>query len=147
MKKGNMWILGGFNFPKLQWDPDYVPIIRSGHSYPPIYKDFVSCLDDFGLVQMVIKPIRGDNILDLLLTTNPTLVNSVEILPGLSDHDISISKASVKPKISRQNPRSVPLGKLTGLVSNLLWRLKCRKFLASFQENTVEEIWNAFKLL
>ena len=66
-----------------------MPTIRPGHSYPPIYKYFVSCLDDFGLVQMVSEPTRGDNIFDLFLTTNPTLVNSVEILPGLSDHDIN----------------------------------------------------------
>ena len=45
---------------------------------------------------------------DLFLTSNHTLVNKVEILSGISDHEISISNISIKPKISRQKPRSVP---------------------------------------
>ena len=60
---------GWLQFPKLQWDSDHVPIIRPGRSYPSIYKGVVSCLDDFGLVQMESKPTRGDNILDLFSTT------------------------------------------------------------------------------
>ena len=146
MKKGNMWILGDFNLPKLQWDSDHMPTIRPGHSYPSVYKDFVSCGDDFGLVQMVSKPTRGDNILDMFLITNPTLVNSVEILPGLSDHDISISIVSVKPKINRKKTRSVPLCRKAdwdGLKSFM--QAKVSGILASFQESTDEEIWNAFK--
>ena len=74
---------------------------------------------------MINKPTRGDNILDLFLTTNPALVNSVEILPGFSDHDISISNVSVKPKIKGLSHYT---GKLSGLVSNLLCRFTFRKF-------------------
>ena len=50
-------------------------IIRPGCSYPPINKDFISCLDDFGLDQMISKPIRGDNVLDLFLTFNQILIS------------------------------------------------------------------------
>ena len=71
-RKGSIWILGEFNFLKFSWDSDHVPTIRPGCSYPTIYKDFISCLDDFGLVQMVSKPTRGDNVLDLFLTSNQT---------------------------------------------------------------------------
>ena len=39
------------------------------------------------LVQIVNEPTRMDNTLDLILTNNDTLVNRVEIIPGISDHD------------------------------------------------------------
>ena len=59
---------------------------------------------------------------------------------------ISISKASVKPKTSRQNPRSVPLYRKADWVGfKSFMQVKVSEILASFQESTVEEIWNAFK--
>ncbi|XP_022787043.1 uncharacterized protein LOC111327189 [Stylophora pistillata] len=46
----------------------------------------------FGLRQLVSKPTRGDQILDLVFTNQPDLydINSVQILPpfGLSDHNV-----------------------------------------------------------
>ena len=56
---------------------------------------------------MVSKPTRGDNILDLFLTSNHTLVNTVQVLPGLSDRDI-IANVSVTRKMKRQKPKAVP---------------------------------------
>ena len=44
------------------------------------------------------SPTRGQNILDLFLTTNPILVDSVFISPGLSDHVIVLTKVNVKLK-------------------------------------------------
>ncbi|MCG7865188.1 MAG: hypothetical protein JAY74_02330 [Candidatus Thiodiazotropha taylori] len=146
IRKGNIWILGDFNFPKFSWDTDHVPTIRPGCSYPSIYKDFISCMDDFGLVQMVSEPTRGDNVLDLFLTSNETLVNQVEILSGISDHEISVSNISIKPKICQQKPRSVPLYRKTDWDSfRKFMASKSSEILGSFQQSTVEEIWNALK--
>ena len=40
---------------------------------------------------------RGQNILDLFFTTNPTLVGNVSITPGLTmDHDIVLTLVNVK---------------------------------------------------
>lgn len=144
--KGNLWILGDFNFPKLSWDSEHIPTIRSGCSYLSIYKDFISCLDDYSLVQMVSDPTRGDNTLDLFLTSNHTLVNKTEVKTGIADHDITISNVSVKPKMSRQKPRSVPLYKKADWDSFKMFMAEASsEILARFQESTVEEIWNAFK--
>ena len=54
-------------------------------------------LDDFGLVQMVNESTRCGNVLDLFLTSNHTLVQKVEIVPGIADHDIMIADVNVKP--------------------------------------------------
>ena len=75
----NIWVL---DFPKLSWDDDDVSIIKLGCSC----EDFIEMLNDFNLSQVVREATRGDNILDLFLTTNSTLVNSLYIYPGLSGH-------------------------------------------------------------
>ena len=60
---------------------------------------------------MVNLPTREHNILDLFLTTNPTLVNQVNILPGISDHDIVETKVNTSARICYQMPRKIPLYK------------------------------------
>ena len=129
MRKGSMWVLGDFNFPGLSWNSEHIPKINPGCRYPTLYNDFISCLEDHSLVQMVSKPTRDDNVLDLFLTSNHTLVNKVEIFPGISDHEISISSVSLKPKITRQKPRSVPIYRKADWESfNPTWPLKHQKF-------------------
>ena len=56
--KGNVWILGDFNYPDFSWDADHVPSIKPGCSYPKLYDDFMTMLDDFSLVQMATEPTR-----------------------------------------------------------------------------------------
>ena len=56
-------------------------------------------------MQMVREPTRGGNILDLFLTTNHTLVESVSIIPGLSDHKIMKCIVNSKPKVTKKAPR------------------------------------------
>ena len=146
MRKGSIWVLGDFNFPKFSWDSEHVPTLKPGCRYPTMYNNFISCLDDYGLVQMVSKPTRGDNILDLFLTSHHTLVNKVEILSGISDHEISISNINVKPKMSRQKPRSVPIYRKADWDSfKSYMATKSSENFCRFQESTVEEIWNALK--
>ena len=124
----------------------HVPTTRPGCRYLSLYRDFQTCLDDFGLVQMVSKPTRGDIILDLFLTSNHTLLNTVQNLPGLSDHDIIIANVSVTPKMKRQKPRSVPLFRKANWDGyKSFMREKSLYILANFQESTVEEIWHALK--
>ena len=40
------------------------------------------------LRQLSPLPTRDSNILDLFFTTNPTFVQRVSIIPGISDHGI-----------------------------------------------------------
>ena len=67
-------------------------------------------------------------------------------MSGISDHEISISNISAKPKMSRQKPRSVPLYRKIDWDSfRTFMASKSSEILCSFQESTVEEIWNALK--
>jgi hypothetical protein len=47
-----------------------------------------SSLSLWKLIQIVDIPTRKDNTLDLIITNLPNQVQRVEVIPGLSDHDI-----------------------------------------------------------
>ena len=91
-----------------------MPTMKSGSSLPTHYEDFVSLLDDFGIIQMVSESTKGENILDYFPPSNPTLVNNIEIHPGIADHDMALVNVNnfIKPHEGKQIQRSVPLYKL-----------------------------------
>ena len=63
------------------------------------------------LEQMVTSPTRGQHIPDIIFTTDPTLVDDISIIPDLSDHDIVLAQVNVKPEVTKQVPRNIPLYK------------------------------------
>ena len=114
-----------------------MPSIKSGCSLHTHYEDFVDFLDDFSLAQMVTEPTRGDNILDYFLTSNPTLVNNIEIHPGIADHNMVLVNASIKPVESKQIPRSVPLYKKNCERFKSYIKSNCDKILKDHDTKTV----------
>ena len=56
--------------------------------HPSFYRQITEVLNDSNLTQTVSLPTCDSNILDLFYTTNPTLVQRVSILQGISDHGI-----------------------------------------------------------
>ena len=71
----------------------------------------VESLNDCLLEQMLTSPTGDQNILDLLFTTNPTLLDNVSITQGLSDHGIVLAQVNAKPEITKQVPCNIPLNK------------------------------------
>ena len=112
-QKGDIWVLGDFDYPKLDWDEEDVPFMRPGRTLAKLYDGFIETLNDFNLMQMVREPTRGGNILDLFLTTNHTLVESVRIIPGLSDHNIVKCIVNSKPKVVKKAPRKTLLSEFS----------------------------------
>ena len=107
-KKGNIIVVGDFNLPKFTW-VDCEPSVRLDSSCRSVYDSFVAILDDYNLVQIETEPTRHDNVLDLILTSNPTHVYKVECLPGLSDHDIVLADVATKPAQIKQKRRKIHL--------------------------------------
>ena len=73
------------------------------------HKEFINLLNDNGLTQLVTKPTRLHNTLDLMITNNPTRVNRTEILPGISDHEIVLCELDIIPATNKLIKRSIPL--------------------------------------
>ena len=49
-------------------------------------------LDDFNLSQLVMEPTHYNHVLDLLLTSHPSIISDISIIPGMSDHEATIGK-------------------------------------------------------
>ena len=78
----DLFILGDFNFPELDWISPHRPSSSST-------TEFLEFMDKNLLTQVVDKPTRGDNTLDLILTNAPRYLLEVDVRPTiLSDHSV-----------------------------------------------------------
>ena len=98
------------------------------------------------MFQHVKQPTRKGNILDLVLTTNPNLVENVQVVDGMSDHDAVLVDITLKPSINRKQPRKVFLFK-KGDIESARNDLKIRldNYLTNNpQDKSVNENYNFF---
>ena len=140
----NVWVLGDFNLPKLQW-PDCEPLIKPDCFFKQVYDYFIEILDDNNLTQVVTQPTRLNNTLDLFLTTKPTLIKEVKCQPCLADHDMVSAESLLKPTTHKQKPRK------TFIFKKADWpalKLKLKQFQESFIKSSpgksVEVLWHDF---
>ena len=82
----NIVIAGDSNLPDVEWsDPGYS--IKTPAQWPKALNEkALDIIKEHGLQQMVMHPTRGDNILDTVFTNNQDLIESVQVVPGISDH-------------------------------------------------------------
>ena len=89
------------------------------------------------------EPTRQDNVLDLILTSNPTLVSKFDCLPGLSDHDIVSVEVAIKPTQATQKHRTIHLYNKPDWTT---FRSKVNdyqtQFLSEHHGRTVEQLWS-----
>ena len=144
-KADNIWILGDFNYPHFTWDNN-TPSIKHTCTNITLYEDFINMLLDYNLSQVVEVPTRLSNTLDLFLTSNPSLVNRVISMPGLSDHDAVLADVNISPKIGKCKSRKVPLfhkadwEKFKSHMTDFK-----NKFLSNSHNNTPNDLWENFK--
>ena len=56
---------------------------------------FLEFLNDFGMEQLVGEPTRNNNLLDLILSTEPSIITNVTTVPGISDHEAVIFQLKI----------------------------------------------------
>ena len=105
-KNRHIILAGDFNLPGWDWR-NHRP--KDNCTNPTLHRLFTSMMDDYALQQMVFEPTRGPNTLDLIFTNNPSLINNVKVLPGISDHDCCAAELNIAPKTNTQTPRLIPL--------------------------------------
>jgi hypothetical protein len=74
-----------------------------------INKKLTDIVNENDLTQIVREPTRGNNIIDLMLTTNHGLISSVEVHPGMSDHNVIITDVNLQTKSAKTKPHRVLL--------------------------------------
>ena len=105
----NIILDGDFNLPHIDWG---LNTVKPNHQYrKEINKKLTDIVNENELTQVVRKPKRGNNILDLIFTTNHGLISSVEVHPGMSDHNVIITDVNLKAKSAKKKPRKVLLYK------------------------------------
>ena len=113
VKNPLIWIFGDFNLPGMKWSDTDPPAVTPHCTQITSHRDFLEFLNENGLKQMVTSPTRRDNVLDLFMTNNHTLVNNVKVIPGISDHNAVLIDMEIKKGQNIQKPRRIPLWKKT----------------------------------
>ena len=93
---------GGFNAPYIDW---LIPGIIKGTWYSTAHEVLLGVAQDHGL----LKPTRGNNILDLFFTSHQAKINRIEIMPQISDHNTVILEINLKAKTIKQKPWKIHL--------------------------------------
>ena len=94
------------------------------------------------MVQIHEQPTRGNILLDIVLTTNSSLIKSSNNAPGISDHDMVVTDCDTKPYYQSKQPRkcyiysTVNWDKLSSTIINT-----CMYHTGS----SVQNIWDIFK--
>ena len=91
----NVVLCGDFNYPGINWN--------LLHASTPSSQLFLDTVLDCYLVQVVDKPTRGENILDLILTSNEALVDNVNIEEPFVSSDHCVVKFDITCNISRKD--------------------------------------------
>ncbi|GMT21367.1 hypothetical protein PFISCL1PPCAC_12664, partial [Pristionchus fissidentatus] len=120
-------VMGDFNIPNLKWPLD------DEKEYNGLEGDFKDFLEMANMTQLVDKPTRDNNFLDLLLTNGDELIRNVEILPeiGNSDHgtiEFQLSISHKPPKcINRRNFSKGNYQTINSILAKINWSLvfKC----------------------
>ena len=88
------------------------------------------------------------NTLDLFLTSNVSLVNTVSVhcvLPGIFDHDIVSAMVDLRPVIPKQLPCVMPLySKADWTGFKAYAKEQCKEPIKDHPSKTVEELWSSF---
>ena len=101
-----IWLSGDFNAPSINWQTLSIP---PGSPYLSTQQLLLDIIQDHGLSQMVLEPTRSDNTLDLFFTSVPTLIEKIQIIPGLSDHDVVVVQTKMRISATKQTNRRIPL--------------------------------------
>ncbi|MDW3615035.1 MAG: reverse transcriptase family protein, partial [Nitrososphaeraceae archaeon] len=135
--KENVVILGDFNFPELKWS-----VLGSNTPEHP----FIKCIYDNFLEQKVDAPTRGDNFIDLVLSSDSNVVQNVEVGEpfSTSDHQVIRFELVVGKEKKKESKKSFNYFKAD--YDKMRDSLKAEGICDLLDDNcTVEEYWDTIR--
>ena len=103
-KPRDVILSGDFNCPDIDWETHSVP---PGAPQRAVQQQLVDIMAKHGLSQVHNQPTRENNILDLVFTTNVSLLKNSTSVPGISDHSIVVTDMDLIPQYIKRKPRPV----------------------------------------
>jgi len=142
----NTTILGGdFNAGEIVWDEEGYRV-KAGAKKPTMCKKLLEVVEEHGLSQMQKHPTREDALLDLFLTNNPTLVKTVNTVPGITDHDMLVIDQDIKPVVIKSPPRKIyKYSKADWPAMKVETASFSNQFAQDWQQHSVDGNWDRFK--
>jgi hypothetical protein len=139
----NFILTGDFNCPDINWDKS----VNQTAQDKEIQRSLLDVVTSHTITQIHETPTRGNNLLDIILTSNPSLIKSSINAPGISDHDMIITDCETKPHYQSKRPRKCYIYSkanweaLHNELSNLSTNIKemCQK------GDTVQDLWSSCK--
>jgi hypothetical protein len=105
----HMWLGADFNLGDINWEDESLKPLNASHARE--CRQLLTVTRDSFLEQMVLEPSRVtetmENTLDLFFTNNSTLINKVEIIPGMSDHKAVYIESNLRPVTTKTAKRKV----------------------------------------
>ena len=141
----NKVLTGDFNIPDIQRKDAYS--IRSPQQYNlEVDETILNVTNEHNLEQKNITPTRGNNIIDLVFTTNQNLIENISVESGISDHEAEIVDIKTKVKLlTKKKPRKTFL-KSKGNIPGLKTRLKDEfpEYIKRTNNKSIEICWETF---
>eukprot|EP00116_Pleurobrachia_bachei_P000853 sb/3461115/ len=104
---GDLIIMGDFNLPVIDWD--MLTVGGRSAENTRSAQELLAFMGSHFLEQVVNKPTRGHNILDLFLTNREALVEHVRVVPTeISDHNLVSVGLTFHPVCPKQRRRIMP---------------------------------------
>ena len=101
-KQKQIILSGDFNCPHIDWELSTVP---TGADDRQTQFDLINIASEAQLTQVHNEPTRGNNILDLVFTSNPSLCKNSQTIPGISDHHALVTDFDITPQRIKQKKR------------------------------------------
>ena len=101
----NVVIAGDCNLPDINWSKQQITNNRTASKHNKL----LEIINEFGLQNMMNNPTRSDsgNILDLILTSNPSIIVNTHTTPGMSDHEAVTFNVNLNPVRNRKPPHKI----------------------------------------
>lgn len=94
-KDKQILLAGDFNCPDIDWQTSSV---KNNAQDREVQQALLDLSIDFNLIKIHNEPTRENKLLDLVVTTNSSLINSSLSTPGISDYDIVMVDSYAKSK-------------------------------------------------
>ena len=145
-ENAHVWLGGDFNLADIKWTDRSVDGCATK---PALCNQLLDSTADRFLQQLVNQPTRitetMENILDLFFCNNSSLVNTVEVIPGISDHEAVYIEASLHPHKTTQQPRTVFCYKKADYDGIKEGLRTLHRDMSSMLTASVDKLWTKFK--
>lgn len=136
VSKDRVIIMGDFNFPELDW----CKIETLSDTHP-----FIKCINNNFLDQLVDKPTRGDNILDLIMTTDVSIINNLVVGEPFETSDHQLIRWELVGKTCLVNNSTTSFNYFKANYDEIRKFVKKQNWGSIFESQSVETSWGLFK--